>query len=111
PAEERANFLKVARGERRVERLAAVAAAAPPLDRISAAPASTVAVSHPQLPPATSVAAVLPAPPSTQANLPLPPTPLIGRETEVTEVTRLLALPECRLLTLVAPAASARRAW
>lgn len=36
-------------------------------------------------------------------NLPAQPTPFIGREKEVAEVSRLLADPDCRLLTLVGP--------
>ncbi len=36
-------------------------------------------------------------------NLPVPPTPLIGRETDVTRTTALLARPEVRLLTLTGP--------
>jgi predicted ATPase/class 3 adenylate cyclase len=36
-------------------------------------------------------------------HLPVPPTPLIGREAELAEVRHLLARAECRLLTLVGP--------
>ena len=36
-------------------------------------------------------------------NLPVPPTPLIGRETDVTRTAALLARPEVRLLTLTGP--------
>ncbi|MEW6368620.1 MAG: tetratricopeptide repeat protein [Acidobacteriota bacterium] len=35
--------------------------------------------------------------------LPVTPTPFIGRETELAEISRLLADPACRLLTLVGP--------
>ncbi|MDX1616151.1 MAG: adenylate/guanylate cyclase domain-containing protein, partial [Candidatus Promineifilaceae bacterium] len=36
-------------------------------------------------------------------NLPQQPTPLVGRKEELAEIAELLARPECRLLTLVAP--------
>lgn len=36
-------------------------------------------------------------------NLPSPPTPLIGRESELAHIAKLLANPACRLLTLVGP--------
>jgi predicted ATPase/transcriptional regulator with XRE-family HTH domain len=32
--------------------------------------------------------------------LPIPPTPLVGRKSELAEIKRLLILPECRLLTI-----------
>jgi predicted ATPase/transcriptional regulator with XRE-family HTH domain len=67
PLTDRPIFLKVARGERLVERLAGIST-----------PASSP---H-------------------RTNLPNPPTPLIGRTLELVEITRLLANPDCRLLTL-----------
>jgi len=36
-------------------------------------------------------------------NLPVPPTPLIGRSTEVAEISKLLGDASCRLLTLLGP--------
>ena len=36
-------------------------------------------------------------------NLPRQPTPLVGREDELVAIADLLAKPDCRLLTLVAP--------
>jgi predicted ATPase len=36
-------------------------------------------------------------------NLPIPPTPLVGREVEVARIAEILAGPECRLLTLTGP--------
>src|SRR5207244_2609622 len=36
-------------------------------------------------------------------HLPIPPTPLIGREPELADLTHLLARAECRLLTIVGP--------
>lgn len=43
------------------------------------------------------------APPAFQFQLPTPPTPLIGRERELTEAMALLADPACRLLSLIGP--------
>jgi len=40
---------------------------------------------------------------SGSSNLPLQPTPFIGRSEEITEIVQLLADPACRLLTLVGP--------
>jgi predicted ATPase len=40
---------------------------------------------------------------SQRHNLPTPPTPLIGRESELVQIAKLLADPACRLLTLVGP--------
>lgn len=77
PPDERATFTKVARGELRVTRLAEAA----PTVLVTASPT---------------------APPSIN-NLPMPPTPLIGREVELAALARLLSDPHCRLLTLVGP--------
>jgi predicted ATPase len=68
-------FIRVARGELNLDRL--------PL------PASTAA---PELPA-----------PAASFHLPVPLTPLIGREAELAEAARLLADPQCRLLTLTGP--------
>jgi predicted ATPase/DNA-binding XRE family transcriptional regulator len=68
PLADRPIFLKVARGERVIERLSGI-----------------------------SLRAHLPR----LTNLPIPPTPLIGRTLELAEIARLLADPDCRLLTLV----------
>jgi class 3 adenylate cyclase len=43
-------------------------------------------------------------------NLPTQPTPLVGREKEITEISGLLRRPEVRLLTLTGPGGRARRA-
>ena len=75
PAEQYALFLQVARGERRVERLATVSPA-PTLEQIA------------QWPP---------------SNLPTPATPLLGRDHELAVIAQLLHDPQCRLLTLVGP--------
>src|SRR5512143_2346170 len=43
------------------------------------------------------------AAPQVRVNLPVLPTPLIGRQREVEELSQLLVDPQCRLLTLVGP--------
>jgi len=73
PPAEHAIFVRVARGELSAERLS------------EAKPANTT---HP---------------PTSKNNLPILPTPLIGRQREVDELIRLLGDPQCRLLTLVGP--------
>jgi predicted ATPase/DNA-binding XRE family transcriptional regulator len=74
PTAEHSTFVRVARGELNVDRL---------------------------LPPSN----LLPRPniASAKTNLPILPTPFIGRQREVDELTRLLRDPQCRLLTLVGP--------
>ena len=48
---------------------------------------------------------VSPAPPPTRgpAPLPVPPTPFVGRQSELSTLAALLADPACRLLTLSGP--------
>jgi predicted ATPase/transcriptional regulator with XRE-family HTH domain len=75
PPAERATFLKVARGELRVSRLADAA-------------------------PATISAPFAPAP-SPDSNLPIPPTPLVGRKAELTTLAQLVNDPQCRLISLI----------
>jgi predicted ATPase/DNA-binding XRE family transcriptional regulator len=77
PPDQRSTFVKVARGQLRVERLAAGV----PTTATSLMPGDE-----------------LPRPGS---RLPRPPTSLIGREAELAELARLLCDPQCRLLTLV----------
>lgn len=74
PLEERPTFVKVARGELSVDRLL-------PVSKLSASPNIS----------------------SLKTNLPIFPTPLIGREREVEHISQLLGDPQCRLLTLVGP--------
>ena len=45
--------------------------------------------------------AVTPSPPAPSHNLPSLPTPFIGREKELAEITALLGEPDCRLVTLL----------
>src|SRR5512136_1371985 len=77
PEADRATFVRVARGELNLERL----------------PASVKPVAIPIVPPA----------PRPRVNLPVLPTPLIGRQREMVELSQLLGDPHCRLLTLVGP--------
>lgn len=44
-----------------------------------------------------------PTPPAERHELPVPPTPFVGREAEVAEVRRLVMDPRCRLVTLIGP--------
>jgi len=74
PLEGRSTFVRVARGELRVDRL------------------------HPE---STLVDAAKSPPRKT--SLPIFPTPLIGRERELEQLGQLLHDPQCRLLTLVGP--------
>ena len=41
--------------------------------------------------------------PSPGHNLPTPPTPFVGRKSELAEIEHLLTTPDCRLLTLIGP--------
>ena len=74
PAAEHSTFVRVARGELNVDRLFPVS----------------------KLVPRPNIS-------SPKTNLPVLPTPLIGRQHEVDELTKLLRDPQCRLLTLVGP--------
>jgi predicted ATPase/transcriptional regulator with XRE-family HTH domain len=74
PLGERSTFVRVARGELSVDRLL-----------LESKPVATTNVSAPK------------------TNLPIFPTPLIGREGEVEQLSRLLCDSQCRLLTLVGP--------
>jgi predicted ATPase/transcriptional regulator with XRE-family HTH domain len=77
PEDQRAVFIKMARGERRFEGL-------PPVPGAHGIP--------PQQPTG-----------SLPSGIPTPPNPLVGREAERHEVVRLLIDPACRLLTLTGP--------
>ena len=78
PLAERSTFVRVARGELSVDRLS------PPSKLLTGS-----SVPSP---------AALP-----RINLPVLPTPLIGRQREVEELSQLLRDPQCRLLTLAGP--------
>lgn len=77
PMEERAAFIRIARGEMSSERLTS----SPPLPHLSLLQQSQTFSPH----------------------LPIPPTPLIGRETELSALRQMLDDPQCRLITLVGP--------
>src|SRR5512147_2935601 len=72
PPGERSTFVRVARGELNVDRLLP-----------ESKPATNTSISAPKI------------------NLPIFPTPLIGRQREVEQLRQLLGDPQCRLLTLV----------
>jgi transcriptional regulator with XRE-family HTH domain len=74
PQEERLTFVRVVRGELRVDRLIA-----------ESKPVGTPNVLSPK------------------TNIPVFSTPLIGREGELEQLNQLLCEPQCRLLTLVGP--------
>jgi predicted ATPase/DNA-binding XRE family transcriptional regulator len=76
PLEARVQFVKVARAELRTERLGEPQPPAPPP------------------PPAAP-------PPARPVRLPLPLTPIVGRQMEMAEIQQLLRNHECRLLTIV----------
>ena len=77
PADEHTTFVKIARGELSAGRLKS----SPPLPDLS-----------------------LLQPPQTISNpIPIPPTPLIGRESELSALRQMLGDPQCRLITLVGP--------
>ena len=75
PPAEHSTFIRVARGELSVERL----------------PLVSKLIASPNISPASKI------------NLPVLPTPLIGRQREMDELIQLLRDPQCRLLTLVGP--------
>ncbi|HJR80178.1 MAG TPA: helix-turn-helix domain-containing protein [Anaerolineales bacterium] len=77
PGDQRTLFLKIARQEKSIAHLDEI----PSLSRIES-------VSPPQL---------------NSGNLPIPPTPLVGREHEIRVITEQLLEPACRLLTLIGP--------
>ncbi|HEX2998423.1 MAG TPA: NB-ARC domain-containing protein, partial [Anaerolineales bacterium] len=53
--------------------------------------------------PALSGLEPVPAPRPIPGNLPVPPTPLVGREQEIRTIARQLTEPSCRMLTLIGP--------
>ncbi|HSO28104.1 MAG TPA: helix-turn-helix domain-containing protein, partial [Anaerolineales bacterium] len=82
PADERAAFVRWARGERIPASLPALALKGPALPAL-AAPPTDAPVFH--------------------SNLPVPMAPMIGRERELAGIEQLLADSNCRLLTLTGP--------
>jgi predicted ATPase/transcriptional regulator with XRE-family HTH domain len=80
PTTDRSTFVRVARGEWNVDRLL------PLSDQTAGQNISPV-----------------PKAPTLHANLPVLPTPLIGRQREMHQLSQLLRDPECHLVTLVGP--------
>jgi predicted ATPase/DNA-binding XRE family transcriptional regulator len=78
PPAERSTFVKVARGELSVDRLPP---GSKPVTGSNVSPSST----------------------TFRTNLPVLPTPMIGRQRELEQLSQLLRDPQCRLLTLVGP--------
>jgi predicted ATPase/transcriptional regulator with XRE-family HTH domain len=78
PLEERGAFVKVARGEMTINRLMPVSKRIP-----------QPGMSPTQAPP--------------RVNLPVLPTPLIGRQREIYELSKIINDPQCRMLTIVGP--------
>ncbi|MEZ4865980.1 MAG: helix-turn-helix domain-containing protein [Caldilineaceae bacterium] len=84
---EQDNFLKLARAQRQTDPLA---------------PQPTAVDALPVLESMTLRSQIAdPIAPERRAGLPIPSTPLVGREREIQTVIELLANPECRLLTIV----------
>jgi predicted ATPase/transcriptional regulator with XRE-family HTH domain len=79
PFEDQTTFIRVARGELNIERLGSVAS----------------------IRPSGQSTGSIPSPP--RVNLPFQPTRLIGREAELAVLGKLLAEPQCRLLTVIGP--------
>jgi predicted ATPase/transcriptional regulator with XRE-family HTH domain len=77
-SDDRGTFIKVARGELGTARLS-------PLSKTSLQPGISLTQT------------------ASRVNLPAIPTPLIGRQDELEELSKLLKDPQCRLLTLVGP--------
>jgi predicted ATPase/transcriptional regulator with XRE-family HTH domain len=78
PEPDRPTFVRVARGELGVERL------------------------FPKTP-NSSTSNVSPTQPHAHINLPVLPTPFVGRQSDMLELIQLLSSPDCHLLTLVGP--------
>ena len=96
--EERPTFIRVARGDLNLERLRILK---PDTSPPSIADLLTLQQAHETVPPPADVSTPLstglePA----SHHLPLPPTPLLGRDAELAALERLFNDPQCRLLTL-----------
>jgi len=77
PAEQQSLFTQIARGKLRVGQLG----------KVSSVPRHTLTLEH-----------LLPPP---RSNLPHPPTPLLGREQELNNISALVHEPQCQLVTLI----------
>lgn len=90
PEQEQPTFIRVARGDLNLERL--------PVSKPSTLPASLSDILTLQQTQETATFNTGLEPAS--HHLPLPPTPLLGRDTELAALERLFKDPQCRLLTL-----------
>ena len=90
PEEEQPTFIRVARGDLNLERLRISKIDTPPVsisDLLVQHQTQEIIPPHSDLEPASH-------------HLPLPPAPLLGRDTELAALERLFKDPQCRLLTL-----------
>ncbi|HEY3231392.1 MAG TPA: helix-turn-helix domain-containing protein, partial [Roseiflexaceae bacterium] len=93
----------VLRPSRQMAELLAEQVALPPTERAAFLSAARAQLAADRDSVATQPAIREMQPPNHPTNLPVPPTPLIGREKEVAAVCALLGQPDVRLLTLTGP--------
>ena len=98
PEDEQPTFIRVARGDLNIERLRV---SKPPSPTSSLSDFLTQYQTQENTSPKTDVSTRLNMVPEPDSHhLPLPPTPLLGRDTELAAIERLFKDPQCRLLTL-----------
>lgn len=99
PAEDRETFLRVARMDLRIDGLSSIAQ--PDVQPISSGPSLTPGTTLPERSDARTQPTRGDA--SDATALPLPSTPLIGRDALCDEVAAMLLMPETRIVSLVGP--------